>query len=100
MVVSLNGSADAVTTEELTGDDVTGQTDTSEDKGAVVFYAYTFNVSTLSQAPNGVDLCCFFCAHGDGKNGIDAVATAEVFRLRYSKQRSIPGFFAAMSSGQ
>lgn len=57
-VVPLSGNADAVTPEESTGDDVTGQTDASNDEGAVVFHACTSNVLTSSQALNVVDLLC------------------------------------------
>lgn len=102
-----NANADAVTTKELTNDaivaDVTGKNYASDNEDAMVSCAHKFNVQTLSPTLNGVDfLRHFFGTHGDCKNGINVVATAEkdVFRLRCQKQKIITDFFPAMSSVQ
>ncbi|KAH7940890.1 hypothetical protein HPB49_007600 [Dermacentor silvarum] len=62
----VNSDADAVPMEEPTDDaivaDVTRQTDPSDDEDAVVSHAHTFDVPTLPQALDAVDLVRRFTA--------------------------------------
>ncbi|KAH7940971.1 hypothetical protein HPB49_008542 [Dermacentor silvarum] len=65
----VNSDADAVPMDEPTDDaivaDVTRQTDPSDDEDAVVSHAHTFDVPTLPQALDAVDLVRRFMASTD-----------------------------------